>query len=123
MSTATLKKEDVSKNVDPNIDYWELAVDVLVPFILDNLIFKGTKGRLVKLVGTIAAQQLIKLLAKSATVDQILDAIEQLLLPEDRKPAKPYPSLNDAVRQNAGKKYWTRSKPEDYYDPEREMYY
>lgn len=123
MSTATLKKEDVSKNVDPNIDYWELAVDVLVPFILDNLIFKGTKGRLVKLVGTIAAQQLIKLLAKSATVDQILDAIEQLLLPEDRKPAKPYPSLNDAVRQNSGKKYWTRSKPEDYYDPEREMYY
>lgn len=123
MSTATLKKEDVSKNVDSNIDYWELAVDVLVPFVLDNLIFKGTKGRLVKLVGTIAAQQLIKLLAKSNTVDQILDAIEQLLLPEDRKPAKPYPSLNDAVKQNSGKKYWTRSKPEDYYDPEREMYY
>lgn len=120
----------LTKNIDTDndqkgldIDIMAIAVDVLVPFILDKFIFKGTKGRLVKLVGTIAAQQLVKILANSKTVDDILDYLEALVLPEDRKPAKPYPSMNDAIKQNGGKKYWTRSKPEDYYDPEREMFY
>ena len=123
---ATLIKKAEKENTDAkaiDIDFVSLAVDVLVPYVLDNFLFKGTKGRLLKLVGTIAAQQLVKVLAKSKTVDDVLDYLETLLLPDDRKPAKPYPSLNDAVKQNSNKKYWTRSKPEDYYDPEREMFY
>jgi len=122
-TTLTKNTESDQEQKGLDIDVMAIAVDVLVPYILDNFFFKGTKGRLVKLVGTIAAQQLVKILAKSKTVDDILDYLEALLLPEDRKPAKPYPSLNDAIKQKGGKKYWTRSKPEDYYDPEREMFY
>jgi len=123
MTAENAKTEKIdNKSYDADIDLMELAFDVLVPFILDNYVFKGTKGRLVKLVGTVAAQQLIKLLAKSKVVDDILDYIENLLLPDERKPAKPFPSLNDAVSQTTSKKFWNKSKPEDYYDPEREMY-
>ncbi len=123
MTAENAKTEKIdNKSYDADIDLMELAFDVLVPFILDNYVFKGTKGRLVKLVGTVAAQQLIKLLAKSKVVDDILDYIENLLLPDERKPAKPFPSLNDAVSQTTPKKFWNKSKPEDYYDPEREMY-
>lgn len=123
MTAVNAKTEKIdNKSYDSDIDLMELAFDVLVPFILDNYVFKGTKGRLVKLVGTVAAQQLIKLLAKSKVVDDILDYIENLLLPDERKPAKPFPSLNDAVSQTTPKKFWNKSKPEDYYDPEREMY-
>lgn len=123
MTAENAKTEKIdNKSYDADIDLMELAFDVLVPFILDNYVFKGTKGRLVKLVGTVAAQQLIKLLAKSKVVDDILDYIENLILPDERKPAKPFPSLNDAVSQTTSKKFWNKSKPEDYYDPEREMY-
>ncbi|HPB53980.1 MAG TPA: hypothetical protein PLR22_09935 [Saprospiraceae bacterium] len=123
MTAENAKTEKIdNKSYDADIDLMELAFDVLVPFILDNYVFKGTKGRLVKLVGTVAAQQLIKLLAKSKVVDHILDYIENLILPDERKPAKPFPSLNDAVSQTTSKKFWNKSKPEDYYDPEREMY-
>ncbi|HMY83216.1 MAG: hypothetical protein KDC31_02680 [Saprospiraceae bacterium] len=123
MTNVNVKSVDNNKkSYDTDFDLMELAFDVLVPFILDNFVFKGTKGRLVKLVGTVAAQQLLKMLAKSQVVDDILDYIEELLLPEERKPAKPFPSLVDAVSQTAPKKYWNKSKPEDYYDPEREMF-
>ncbi len=104
------------------VDYIAIAIDVVVPFLFDKLFFKGTKGRLIKLVGTVAAQQLIRILAKSKTVDDILDKIEGWLSPDEKKTAQPYPSLNDAMQQSP-KKYRTKSKPEDYYDPEREMFY
>jgi len=62
------------------------------------------------------------MLAKSKTVDDILDQLEAWLQHPSKKPANPFPTIGDAVRQNS-KKYRTRSKPEDYYDPEREMFY
>ncbi|MBP7541664.1 MAG: hypothetical protein KA802_17220 [Saprospiraceae bacterium] len=121
-STLVLKPEESAEKQKNDIDLIAIAVDVLVPFVLDNFLFKGTKGRLMKLVGTVAAQQLIKMLAKSKTVDDILDQLEAWLQHPSKKPAKPFPTIGDAVRQNS-KKYRTRSKPEDYYDPEREMFY
>ncbi|MBK7604070.1 MAG: hypothetical protein IPO45_17130 [Saprospiraceae bacterium] len=121
-STLVLKPEESAEKQKNDIDVIAIAVDVLVPFVLDNFLFKGTKGRLMKLVGTVAAQQLIKMLAKSKTVDDILDQLEAWLQHPSKKPAKPFPAIGDAVRQNS-KKYRTRSKPEDYYDPEREMFY
>ena len=121
-STLVLKPEESAEKQKNDIDLIAIAVDVLVPFVLDNFLFKGTKGRLMKLVGTVAAQQLIKMLAKSKTVDDIIDQLEAWLQHHSKKPAKPFPTIGDAVRQNS-KKYRTRSKPEDYYDPEREMFY
>jgi len=121
-STLVLKPEESAEKQKNDIDLIAIAVDVLVPFVLDNFLFKGTKGRLMKLVGTVAAQQLIKMLAKSKTVDDILDQLEAWLQHPSKKPANPFPTIGDAVRQNS-KKYRTRSKPEDYYDPEREMFY
>lgn len=122
-STLSLNRNSAEKDTSINeIDYIGLAVDVIVPFLFDKLFFKGTKGRLIKLVGTVAAQQLIRILAKSKTVDDILDTLEAWLTKDDAKSAEPYPSMNDAIKQNQ-KKYRTKSKPEDYYDPEREMFY
>ena len=121
-STLVLNQEESAEQKKHEIDLIAIAVDVIVPFVLDNFFFKGTKGRLIKLAGTVAAQQLIRMLAKSKTVDDILDQLEAWLQPPSKKPAEPYPAMKDAVRQNS-KKYRTRSKPEDYYDPEREMFY
>lgn len=122
-STLSVHKSYDEKDKSVNeIDYIAIAVDVIVPFLFDKLFFKGTKGRLIKLVGTVAAQQLIRILAKSKTVDDILDTVEAWLSKDDTKTVETYPSMNDAIKQNQ-KKYRTKSKPEDYYDPEREMFY
>ncbi|MCO6459999.1 MAG: hypothetical protein J5I59_01235 [Saprospiraceae bacterium] len=123
MNAESVKDEALKKSKDSDPDYLELAVDVLVPFLLDTYVFKGKKGRVAKVIGTVVVQQLLKTLAKSKAVDDLLDSLEEWLTPEDRKPAKPFPTLNDAVKQTTSKKYWNRSRPEDYYDPEREMYY
>lgn len=123
MIAENVNNEASNKSKNSDLDVFELAIDVLVPFLLDTYVFKGTKGRVAKLIGTIAIQQILKSLAQSKAVDDILDSLEEWLTPEEKKPAKPFPTLNDAVKQTTSKKYWNRSKPEDYYDPEREMYY
>src|SRR6218665_36789 len=103
-STLVLNRDETAQQKSQNIDLMAIAVDVIVPFILDNFFLKGTKGRLIKLVGTVAAQQLIKMLAKSKTVDELLDLLEAWLQHPSKKPAEPFPAIQDAVRQNS-KKY------------------
>ena len=44
-STLVLKPEESAEKQKNDIDVIAIAVDVLVPFVLDNFLFKGTKGR------------------------------------------------------------------------------
>lgn len=120
-ATLAIKNNDVKNKDHDAIDMIGLAVDIVVPFLLDNVFFKGTKGRLIKLVGTVAAQQIIKVIARSQAFDIVLDTVESWLTREVPT-AEPYPAMDEAIRLNS-KKYRTRSKPEDYSDPEREMFY
>lgn len=42
-STLVLKPEESAEKQKNDIDLIAIAVDVLVPFVLDNFLFKGTK--------------------------------------------------------------------------------
>ena len=113
--------EDMPKATKKDVDLWSIGFDFLMPLVLDNVFFKGTKGRVLKIVGTYAAQQALKVLANSKAVDNALDRIEDWLKDEPEM-AKPYPTLNEAVDLTRSRKYWNKSRPEDYYDPEREIF-
>jgi len=111
-----------NKSTGKSIDFLGIGLDVLIPVILDGVIFRGTKGRALKLLGTVVAQQGIKFLAKSKTVDNILDIVEEWVKPASASNiVKSYPSAEEAIIVGSGKKR-TKTKPEDYADPEREMY-
>jgi hypothetical protein len=112
-------KKTINKD---ELDLLALGFDILIPFVLDKLLFNNTKGRLIKLVGTVAAQQALKLFIQSNAFDIVLDTVEDWV--KVKKPSRiveTYPSANDAMKITNNKK-WIRSRPEDYQDPEREMY-
>ena len=118
MEVAKIENKGNSKN----LDVLGIGLDILIPMVLDNILFRGTKGRTLKLFGTVIAQQSIKYLAKSKTFDSLLDTIEEWVKPEgSTKFVESYPSAEQAMSGNQGRRK-AKSKPEDYADPEREMY-
>ncbi|HQW10923.1 MAG TPA: hypothetical protein PK076_06780 [Saprospiraceae bacterium] len=105
-------------------DFLEIGLDILIPFLLDNVFFRGTKGRIMKLAGSVAAQQAIKFMATSPAVDSFLDRLENWIKVdpiEKSNIVQGYPSVEEAIDHKYKKKR-TKSKPSDYKDPERDMY-
>lgn len=116
-------KKTLTKN---DFDLITLSMDILIPFILDKALNKSGKGRVLKLIGTVAAQQALKILIQSKAfdiaIDNVLDKLEEWVrVKEPSRIVASYPSANEAMKIQHSKR-WNRTKPEDYKDPEREMY-